>query len=58
MKLTAYFKDNNMYNLTTEDQLIKPKANKKWRPDKSHDTQKTYLEGTKNALENRRAKQQ
>ena len=25
MKLTAYFKDNNMYNLTTEDQLIKPK---------------------------------
>ena len=56
MKLTAYFKDNNMYNLTTEYQLIKPKANKKWRPDKSHDTQKTYLEGTKNALENRRAK--
>ena len=29
IKLEAYFKDNNMYNTTTKDQLFKPKANKK-----------------------------
>ena len=58
MKLTAYFKDNNMYNLTTDNQLIKPKANKKWRPDKIHHTEKASIEAIKNALENRRVKEQ
>ena len=29
IKLKAYFKDNKMYNTTTEDQLFKPKTNKK-----------------------------
>ena len=40
-----------MYNSSTEDQLFKPKANKKWRLDKNHHTVKTYIEATKNALE-------
>ena len=40
-----------MYNITTEDQLFKPKTNKKWRPDKNHHTVETYVEATKNALE-------
>ena len=51
IKLKAYFRDNNMYNPTTEDQLFKPKTNKKWRPDKNHHTIETYIEATKNALE-------
>ena len=51
IKLKAYFKDNNMYNPSTEDQLFKPKTNKKWRPDKNHHTVETYIEATKNALE-------
>ena len=36
-KLKAYFKYNNTYNPTTENQisLFKPKTNKKWRPDKN-----------------------
>ena len=33
-KLKSYFKDNNMYNPRTEDQLFKPKFNNKWSPDK------------------------
>ena len=33
IKLKVYFKGNNMYNPTTEDQLFKPKTNKKWRPE-------------------------
>ena len=40
-----------MYNPSTEDQLFKPKTNKKWRPDKNHHTVETYIEATKNALE-------
>ena len=40
-----------MYNPTTEDQLFKPKTNKKWRPDENHHTVETYIEATKNALE-------
>ena len=40
-----------MYNPTTEDQLFKPKTNKKWSPDKRHHTVETYTEATKNALE-------
>ena len=40
-----------MYNTTTEDQLFKPKTNKKQRPDKNHHTVETYIEATKNALE-------
>ena len=40
-----------MYNTTPEDQLFKPKTNKKWRPDKNHHTVETYIETTKNALE-------
>ena len=51
IKLKAYFKDNNMYNPSAEDQLFKPKANKKWRPDKNDHTVETYIEATKNALE-------
>ena len=51
IKLKAYFKDNNMDNSTTEEQLFKPKTNKKWRPDKNHHTVETYIEATKNALE-------
>ena len=51
IKLKAYFKDDNMDNSTTEEQLFKPKTNKKWRPDKNHHTVETYIEATKNALE-------
>ena len=51
IKLKAYLKDNNMYNPSREDQLFKPKANKKWRLDKSYHTVETYTEATKNALE-------
>ena len=51
IKLKAYFKDNNMYSPTTEDQLFKPKTNKKWRSDKNHHTVETQIEATKNALE-------
>ena len=40
-----------MYNSSTEDQLFKPKTNKKWRLDKNHHTVETYIEATKNALE-------
>ena len=40
-----------MYNPTTEDQLFKPKSNKKCRPDKNHNTVEMYIEATKNALE-------
>ena len=40
-----------MYNPITEDQLLKPKTNKKWRPDKNHHIVETYIEATKNALE-------
>ena len=40
-----------MYNPSTEDQLFKPKTNKKWRPDKNHHTVETYIEATKNAQE-------
>ena len=40
-----------MYKPSTEDQLFKPKTNKKWRPDKNHHTVETYIEATKNALE-------
>ena len=51
IKLKPYFKDNNMYNASTEDQLFKPKTNKKWKLDKNHHTVETYFETTKNALE-------
>ena len=51
IKLKAYFKDNNMDNSTTEEQLFKPKTNKKWKPDKNHHTVETYIDATKNALE-------
>ena len=51
IKLKANFKDNNVYNATTEDQLFKLKTNKKWRPDKNHHTVETYIEATKNAQE-------
>ena len=47
IKLKAYFKDNNMHNSSTENQLFKPKTNKKWRPDKNHHTAETYTEATK-----------
>ena len=40
-----------MYISTTEDKLLKPKTNKRWRPDKNHHTVETYIEATKNALE-------
>ena len=50
-KLKAYFKDNNMYNPTTDNQLFKTKTDKKWRPDKNHHTVEAYVEATKNALE-------
>ena len=33
-----------MYNPSSEDQLFKPKTNKKWKPD-------IYIEATINALE-------
>ena len=51
IKLKAHFKDNIMYNPTTEDQLFKPKTNKKWRLDKNHQIVETYIEATKNILE-------
>ena len=51
IKLKANFKDNNVYNATTEDQLFKLKTNKKWRPDKNLHTVETYIEATKNAQE-------
>ena len=51
IKLKAYFKDNNMDNPTMDNQLFKPKTNKKQRPDKNHHTIETYIEATKNALE-------
>ena len=51
IKVKAYFKDNNMYNPTTGDQLFKPKTNKKWRKDKIHHTVETYIKASKNALE-------
>ena len=51
IKLKAYFKDNSMYNPSTEYQLFKPKTDKKRRPDKNHHTVETYIEATKNALE-------
>ena len=51
IKLKAYFKDNSMYNPSSEDQLFKPKTNKKWKPDKNHHTVETYTEATKDALE-------
>ena len=51
IKLKAYFKHNNMYNPTTEDQLFKPKTNKKQRPDKNHHNVEKYIEATKNTLE-------
>ena len=51
IKLKAYFKDNNMYNPTREDQLFKPKTNKNWRPDKNHHNVEKYIETTKNTLE-------
>ena len=51
IKLKAYLKDNDMYNPSREDQLFKPKTNKKWRLDKNHHTVETYTEGTKNAPE-------
>ena len=51
IKLKAHFKDNIMYNPTTEDQLFKPKTNKKWRLDKNHQIVETYIEATKNVLE-------
>ena len=50
-KLKAYFKYNNMYNPTTEDQLFKLKTNKKWTPDKNYYFTETYVEASKNALE-------
>ena len=40
-----------MYNPTKENQLFKPKTDKKWRPDKNHHTIKTCRESTKTALE-------
>ena len=40
-----------MYISTTEGKLLKPKTNKRWRPDKNHHTVETYIEATKNALE-------
>ena len=40
-----------MYNASAEDQLFKPKTNKKWRLDKNHHTVETYIEATKNAVE-------
>ena len=40
-----------MHNTTIEDQLFKPKTNKKWRPDKNHHTIEMYIEANKNALE-------
>ena len=46
IKLKAFFQDNNMYNLSTEDQLFEPKTNKNWRPDKNHYTLETYIEAT------------
>ena len=39
-----------MYNSTTKNQFFKPKANKKWRPGKSH-TIETCIEDTKSSLE-------
>ena len=51
IKLKVYFKDNNVYNTSTENQLFKPKTNKKWRPHKNHHTIEMYIEATKNALE-------
>ena len=42
---------DNMYNPSTEDQLFKPRTNKKWRPDKNHHNVETYIEASKNALE-------
>ena len=51
IKLKAYFKDSDMYNPSTEDQLLKPKSNKQWRPDKNHQIVETYIEAIKNALE-------
>ena len=51
IKLKAYLKDNNMYNPSREEQLFKPKTNKKWRPDKNHHIVETQSEATKNALE-------
>ena len=51
IKLKAYLKDNNMYNPSREDQLFKPKTNKKWRPGKNHHIVETQSEATKNALE-------
>ena len=51
IKLKAYFKYNNMYNPTTEDQLFKPKTNKKQRPDKNHHNVEKYIEATKNTPE-------
>ena len=46
IKLKAYFQDNNMYNLSTEDQLFEAKTSKNWRPDKNHYTIETYIEAT------------
>ena len=40
-----------MYNTTIEDQLFKPKTNKKWRPDKNHHTIEMYIEANNNAPE-------
>ena len=40
-----------MYNPSREEQLFKPKTNKKWRPDKNHHIVETQSEATKNALE-------
>ena len=39
-----------MYNPTTEDQLFKPKTNKKQPPDKNHHKTEKYIEATKNIL--------
>ena len=39
-----------MYNPNTEDQLFKPKTNKKWKTGKKHHTIETYIEATKKML--------
>ena len=50
IKVKAYFKDNDMYNPPTEGRLFKPKANKKWGPDKNYHSIETYIEPIKNPL--------
>ena len=51
IKQETYFKENNVYNPTTENQHFKPKTNGTRRPGKNPLTIEAYLKATNHALQ-------